>query len=195
MRMRPPGDFYLNPGRPGQQIRCPNRSPAREGANMPVYLSERDISSETEGLESVLIVPCRFCPAASMAVRTGTPYIELFRRWLKTDAYERYLRDLRGRFEDRGIRTTVFRSRFIHQFVLCMWSRRRRRKLADRARRFDAVVVTGCEAAGQTVKNALRATPCRVVQALKSEGIMSIQPKLRPPCNLELELESVTSIP
>jgi len=49
---------------------------------MPFYLRESDVVSELGGLQSVLIVPCRFCPAASVAVRERAPYIEPFRRLL-----------------------------------------------------------------------------------------------------------------
>ena len=43
---------------------------------MPFYLD--DIENLGEGLDckSILIVPCRFCPAASKAVRLGEPYFD-----------------------------------------------------------------------------------------------------------------------
>ena len=59
---------------------------------------------------------------------------------------------------------------------------------------FDTVVVIGCEAAGKTVRDALEATDCRVIQGMRSEGIMSIQPRFHPPGNLLLELQSVTPL-
>jgi hypothetical protein len=159
---------------------------------MPVYLKETDVAPEVDGLKSVLIVPCRFCPAASSAVRSNKPYIELFRRFLKTASYERFIKTMKRGFEDRGIKTSVFKSRLLHQFVLCMWSSKRRKKLLERARQHEAVVVVGCEAAGQTVRDTLESTDCRVIQGMRSEGIMSIQPRFHLPCNLSLELESVT---
>ncbi len=45
---------------------------------MPFYLRDRDFSSDMATVHSALIVPCRFCPAASLAVRERKPYIELF---------------------------------------------------------------------------------------------------------------------
>ncbi len=44
---------------------------------MPLYVKESNILSQAAGLQSVLIVPCRFCPAISMAVKEKKPYIEL----------------------------------------------------------------------------------------------------------------------
>ncbi len=73
-----------------------------------------------------------------------------------------------------------------------MWTSRRRRKLLKRAREHDAVVVLGCEAAGQTVREALKSTDCKVIQGMESEGIMSIKPVVRLPAKLSLELESIT---
>lgn len=56
---------------------------------MPFYLEVTDVVPEVANFKSVLIVPCRFCPAASMAVRSDEPYIEFPRRGLKTASYER----------------------------------------------------------------------------------------------------------
>lgn len=161
---------------------------------MPVYLKETDVGSEVAGLESVLIVPCRFCPAASLAVKNDKPYIELFRRFLKTASYESFIKAMKRGFEQQGIRTSVFKSRLLHQFVLCMWSARRRAKLRERAKQHDAVVVVGCDAAGQTVRDSLKNTGCKVIQGMRSEGIMSIQPRMHAPCNISLQLESVSPL-
>ena len=159
---------------------------------MPFCFEAKDVLPEVESYKSVLIVPCRFCPAASMAVKNNEPYIEFPRRFLKTAAYERELAGMKNSFEERGIKTSVFKSRFLHQFVLCMWTARRRNALLERAREFEAVVVIGCEAAVATVRSTLESTACHVIPGLRSEGIMSIQPKFSLPCNLSLDLESVT---
>ena len=55
---------------------------------MPIYLKDKSEFPELERFKSVLIVPCRFCPAASMAVRKNKPYFEFLRRFLKTGSYE-----------------------------------------------------------------------------------------------------------
>ena len=159
---------------------------------MPFCFEVKDVSPEVVNFKSVLIVPCRFCPAASMAVKNNEPYIEFPRRSLKTASYERHLADMKDSFEKRGIKTSVFKSNLLHQFVLCMWTAKRRGALLERAKKFEAVVVMGCEAAVATVRSTLESTTCHVIPGLRSEGIMSIQPKFSLPCNLRLELESVT---
>src|SRR5512139_1436599 len=117
---------------------------------MPFYLKDRDISSDIGMVDSVLIVPCRFCPAASLAVRERKPYIELFRKFLRTPSYESYIQVLKSSLESQGIRTGVFDSKLPHQFVLCMWTSGRRKGLARHAIGYDAIIVLGCDAAVET---------------------------------------------
>ncbi len=107
---------------------------------MPFYLKDRDISADIASVHSALIVPCRFCPAASLAVREKEPYIELLRTFLRTPSYESYVQALKSRLERRGIRTEVFDSKLPHQFVICMWTSGRREELAKQAARYDAVI-------------------------------------------------------
>jgi len=159
---------------------------------MPFYLDEQEVVSHVDGLESVLIVPCRFCPAASAAVRSGEPYIEFPRSSLQTASYERLIARVKADLEDLGIRADVFKSHLVHQFVLCMWSSKRRRKLARRARDYDALVVMGCEAAVDTVRDAIKPSDCRVIQGVKTEGVMSIQPRFSFPATVRLELQGVS---
>jgi hypothetical protein len=161
---------------------------------MPIYLDEADISSAVDGCKSVLIVPCRFCPAASMAVRTGEPYFEPHRRFLKTASYERLINRVRQGLQERGVKTGVFRSRLLHQFVLCMWTSRRRRKLLKQAKGYEALVVMGCESAVQTVRDSVQPSSCRVIPGMMPRGVMGVKPSFHLPCNLRLELESVTPV-
>jgi hypothetical protein len=161
---------------------------------MPILLNERDTISEASGLASVLIVPCRFCPAATAAVRNNAPYIELFRHGLATASYERQIQRIKNKFEAEGLKADVFRSRMPHQFVLCMWTSRRRGQLAELARKYDAVVVLGCEAAVESVRESVKSTACKVIKGMAAEGIMSIRPTFSLPCNISLELESVEPV-
>ena len=161
---------------------------------MPFYLKELDILPQVDGLRSVLIVPCRFCPAASLAVRKNKPYIELFRRFLRTEAYESFIRSLVHRLEKTGIRTAVFDSKLPHQFVACMWTYKRRRELATRAAEFESVVVLGCDAMVETVRESIDSTSCRVIQGMEIEGLMNVLPAVEFPFKLSLGLQGVTPV-
>ncbi len=162
---------------------------------MPFYLEETDILSRVKGLRSVLIVPCRFCPAASLAVKEGKPYLEPFRRFLRTEAYESFIRALRHELEARGIRTAVFDSKLPHHFVTCMWTSGRRRQLAERAAAFEGVVVLGCEATAETVRLAIGSADCQVISGMEIlSGIMNVRPVVRLPFTISLELQGVTPV-
>ena len=161
---------------------------------MPVYLKQIDEYPELESFKSVLIIPCRFCPAASMAVRTNRPYFEFLRKFLKTAPYEELIETIKSNLEEKGVKADVFRSYWPHQFVVCMWTIRRRKKLLKLASQYDALVVLGCEAAVDTIHDAVKQTTCKVFQGMRSEGIMSIQPQFHLPCNISLELNNVTPL-
>lgn len=158
---------------------------------MPVYLKDIDEFPELEKFESVLIVPCRFCPAASLAVRRNKPYFEFFRRFLETASYEQLIETIKSNLEKKGVKTDVFKSKLLHQFVVCMWTSRRRKKLSEHARKYEALVVLGCEAAVQTIHDSVKSTSCKVFQGMRSEGIMTIKPSFNLPCNISLELDKI----
>ncbi len=159
---------------------------------MPFYLKAEDDISEVAKFKTVLIIPCRFCPAASMAVRRNEPYIEFFNRFLKTASYEQHIKTVKSNLEIKGVKTSVFRSKSLHQFVLCMWTSKRREKLLQRANKYEALLVMGCEAAVQIVHDTVKTTSCQVLQGMKSEGIMCVKPRFHLPCNISLELDSIT---
>ena len=159
---------------------------------MPFHFKPiNDISKFTQ-FKSVLIIPCRFCPAASASITANEPYFEFLRTFLKTDSYERDIKNLKSQFEVEGIKVDVFESKIIHQFVLCMWTEKRRKKLLKRAKEYEALIVLGCEAAVNTVSDAVQSSSCKVFQGLETEGVMSIQPRLHLPANISLELQSLT---
>ncbi len=161
---------------------------------MPFLLKDRDISSDITGIRSVLIVPCRFCPAASFAVREKKPYIELFRRFLRTAPYESYIQALRSRLENEGVRTGVFDTKSPNQFVLCMWPAQRRRKLARRATGYDAVIVLGCDAAVEAARHSVESNSCRIIPGMTAEGVMNIIPTVRFPFKIWLDVVSVSRV-
>lgn len=158
---------------------------------MPFLLKDRDLSQDLAKVHSALIVPCRFCPAASLAVRTKTAYMKLA-RGVRTPPYESYVRALRSRLELQGIRTAVFDSRLPHHFVMCMWPSGRRKALARRAAGHEAMIVLGCDAAVETARSC--ANGCRVVPGMAVEGIMNVVPRLRSPFDIHLDVHSVTRV-
>ncbi len=161
---------------------------------MPFYLNDRDVTADLAGVRSVLIVPCRFCPAASLAVRKDAPYIQLFRKLLRTPAFEEHIGALRSRLVRAGIRTEVFESRFPLHFVLCMWTSGRRERLARRAAGYEAMMVLGCDAAVDTVRSCAGRSGCRVIPGMEAEGIMNVAPNLRFPFDVWLDMRSVTRV-
>ena len=158
---------------------------------MPVYLKDIRDFPELERFKSVLIVPCRFCPAASLAVRRNKPYFEFFRRFLKTASYEKLIETIKSNLDKKGVKTDVFKSKWLHQIVVCMWTSRRRKKLLERANEYEALVVLGCEAAVQTIHDSVKSTSCEVFQGMRSEGIMTVKPSFHLPCNISLELDKI----
>jgi hypothetical protein len=161
---------------------------------MPFLLKDRDISSDITAIRSVLIVPCRFCPAASLATRERKPYIDLFHRFLRTPSYESHIQALRSRLESEGIRTGVFDTISPNHFVVCMWSAERRKNLARRAMGYDALIVLGCDAAVETARHSIESDNCRVIPGMTAEGIMNVIPTVRFPFNIGLEVVSVTRV-
>ncbi len=161
---------------------------------MPFYLKESNIVPQVTGLQSVLIVPCGFCPAASLAVKEKKPYIELFRKLWRTEAYESFIKALKRRLEKKGIKTAVFDIKLPHHYVACMWTYGRRRELAKRAAKFEGVVVLGCEATVEIVRDAIKSSDCRVIEGMEGEGIMNVVPIVSFPFNISLEVQGITSV-
>lgn len=161
---------------------------------MPVYLKETQEFEKLAQFAKVLIIPCRFCPAASLAISSNTPYFEFFRHLLQTDAYERYIDTMKTELERRGVKVDVFKSRLLHQFVVCMWTSRRRSKLRKRAETYDALMVLGCEAAVQTIMDSLDDLPIPMIQGMRTEGIMSILPQFQYPGSITLQINSITPL-
>jgi len=161
---------------------------------MPFYLKDRDISADLTGIRSALIVPCRFCPAVTLAVRERKPYLQPFRRLLRTASYESYVRGLRVRLASQGIRTEVFDSKLPHQFVVCMWTAGRRQELARQAAGYDAVIVLGCDAAVEAIRSSLRSVDCRIIAGMEVEGIMNVIPSVRFPFTVSLEVSGLSRV-
>jgi hypothetical protein len=160
---------------------------------MPFYLKEVDVVPEVAKYHSALIVLCRFCPAASTAVRKQQPYFEPWRRFVNTESYEQLIRNMQSRLQKEGVKTSVFRGSLIN-FIICMWTSGQREKLLNIAHQYEAVVVMGCEASYHSVCDMLAATDCKVFHGMESEGVFDVTPRFHLPFNISLELNSVTPI-
>jgi hypothetical protein len=164
---------------------------------MPIYLKDVDVVSEVAKFKSALIVLCRFCPAASLAMRKDTPYIEFFRRFSETESYEQLISNMQSRLEKKGLKTNVFKGNLFPMplnYIICFWNSGQRKKLLKHAQQYEAIVVMGCEAAYQSVCNILKSTDCKIFLGMESEGVFEAIPKFRLPLNISLELSNVLPV-
>ncbi len=163
---------------------------------MPVYLESRDVSADLADFDSVLIVCCPVCPPMSLAMQQRSPFVEFFSRGFKTRAFEEYIQSIREPLERCGVRTGVY-STHLPCAMMCLWTEGQRRRLPKRVRKYEAVLVLGCDSATYTVKEALRHTDCRVIQAMRVGGTVNGTAKFRLPMTIELDMhpESRKGIP
>ncbi len=160
---------------------------------MPIHFEDRDVVSAAEGMRSALIVPCNLCPAVTVATRQNRPFMRFLRNPIKSVPFEEYLETMRGRLHEQGVSTKVFRSSIYHQWFMCMWTERRRKKLAREARKYDAVIVLGCDSATETVRDAVP-PEVKVIEGMKTTGIMNGRIGFKPPDNLVFEGCQVVAI-
>lgn len=154
---------------------------------MPIHLHDLDVVSQAAGVNSALIVPCNLCPAVTVAVNQKQPFMKLFRSVLKSAPFERYIKDLQSRLSDSGVTTKVFKSNIYHQWFLCMWTDRRRRKLQKQAKQYDAVIVLGCDTANETVRDAVEPTGARVIEGMQVAGLMNAKLSFQLPANISFK--------
>jgi hypothetical protein len=154
---------------------------------MPIHLHDLDVVSQAAGVNSALIVPCNLCPAVTVAVNQKQPFMKLFRSVLKSAPFEQYIKDLQSRLSESGVTTKVFKSTIYHQWFLCMWTDRRRRKLQKQAEQYDAVIVLGCDTANETVRDAVQPTGARVIEGMQVAGLMNAKLSLQLPANISFK--------
>jgi hypothetical protein len=154
---------------------------------MPIHLNDLDVVSEVAGLSSALIVPCKLCPAVTVAVREKKPFIQFFRSFLKSAPFAQHIRALQSRLREKGVKTKVFKSNLYHQWFLCMWTSGRRKKLQKYAKQYEAVIVLGCDSATETVRDLVKSTDSKVIEGMEVAGIMNAQLKFHLPCNISFE--------
>ena len=148
---------------------------------MPIHFKDLDVVSEVSGSSSALIVPCNMCPAATVAVKENKPFLKIFRSILKSVPFEQYISALQSRLRNNGVKTEVFKSLPYHQWFMCMWTARKRKKLQKCLEGYDTVVVLGCESATATVRDVVKSETCKVIEGMKVEGIMNAQLKFQFP--------------
>ena len=154
---------------------------------MPLHFENLDVVSEVSGLSSALIVSCNMCPAVTVAVREGKPFIRLFRSILKSVPFEQYQKSLQFQLREHGVDTKIFKSIPYHQWFMCMWTSGKRKKLQKCAEKYDAVIVLGCESAIETVRDAVKSYDCKVIEGMETTGIMNAELRFNLPGNVSFE--------
>ena len=154
---------------------------------MPIHFEDLDVVSEVAGLSSALIVPCKMCPAVTVAERERKPFIELFKSFLKSAPFEQYLREMQSLLKENGVNTDVFKSYIPHQWFMCMWTSSQRKKLKKFLSQYEAVIVLGCDSATATVRDLVKSTNCKVIEGMEVTGIMNAQLRFHLPCDVSFE--------
>jgi len=161
---------------------------------MPIHFKDLDVVSEVAGSSSALIVPCNMCPAATVSVREGKPFMQLFRSFLRSGPFEQYLRKLQSRLRENGVTTKVFKSIPYHQWFMCMWTSGKRKKLKKEAEKYEAVIVLGCDSATKTVRDVVKSSNCKVIEGMKVTGIMNAKLSFKMPGTISFEDCNTVSI-
>jgi len=151
---------------------------------MPLHFEDLDVVSAAKDSKSALIVPCNMCPAATVADRENKPFLRLLKDFLKSAPFEKYISTLQDRLLEQGVRSKVFKSHLPHQWFLCMWTAARQKKLQKHARRYDTVVVLGCESATRTVRDSIGSNNCKLIEGMETTGIMNTKLSMRFPCDI-----------
>ena len=154
---------------------------------MPIHFNDLDVVSAAAELQSALIVPCNMCPAATVAVREKTPFMQFFRSFFKSLPFEQYIGKLQSRLREQGVDTKVFRSNLYHQWFMCMWTSAQRKKLQEAVKKYEAVIVFGCDSATETVRDAVKSTDCKVIEGMEVAGIMNATLRFHLPCNVSFD--------
>ena len=148
---------------------------------MPIHLDDVNVISKTTWQSSALIIPCYMCPAVTVAVKEEKPFLQFFSHFLKSPSFERYIKTLQSNLEENGVSSSVFKSHFVHQWFLCMWSSGRRKKLQRQIEQYDYVIVLGCDSATETVRDLINKDDVKVIQGMKVTGFMNAKMRFHLP--------------
>ena len=154
---------------------------------MPIHLDALDVVAEVEGSGSALIVACNMCAGASLAMKEGRPFLQFCKSLLKSPPLERHIKKLESQLNGKGVKAKKFKAGIIQQFFLCLWTRRQRSKFHQYAKRYDAVVVPGCDSAIDTVRDSVEGTGCKVIKGTEVAGVMNTRPRFHLPCDISFE--------
>jgi hypothetical protein len=86
-----------------------------------------------------------------------------------------------------GVESEVFGCTIPHQWFMCMWDSKIRKRLQSAARSHGAVVVMGCHSATVTVNEAVESLGCKVVEGMETTGIMNAQLSVQWPGEIRFE--------
>ena len=153
---------------------------------MPLHLEPLDLYDELQHYSSVLIVSCPVCPPVSLASDRQMPFMEFFKRGIKTPAYENFLGEVREQLEQGGVKTGVFTS-YLPCPATCLWTAGQRNRLLKQAGEFDVALVMGCESARHTVEETLKDTNCDAVLAMQLVGVTNANLKFEFPLTIRLD--------
>ena len=151
---------------------------------MPLHFEDLDVVSAAKDSKSALIVPCNMCPAATVADRENKPFLRIFNDFLKSAPFEKYIATLQERLMEQGVHSKVFKSNLPHQWFLCMWTAARQRKLQKHAKRYDTVIVLGCESATRTIRDSIGSTNCKIIEGMETTGIINTKLSMQFPCDI-----------
>jgi hypothetical protein len=133
-----------------------------------------------------VIVSCPVCPRVALAVQKDSPLIEILKSGLKTRAFEDHVKQIRELLEQRGVRSSVL-SMYAPIPMMCLWTQGQRKRLMKRAKEVEAVLVLGCDSATYTVRQALKDTECKIIQAMRMTGITNATVKFQFPINVTFQ--------
>jgi hypothetical protein len=68
-----------------------------------------------------------------------------------------------------------------------MWTSAQRKKLQEAVKKYEAVIVLGCDSATETVCDAVKSTDCKVIEGMEVAGIMNATLRFHLPCNVSFD--------
>jgi hypothetical protein len=75
-----------------------------------------------------------------------------------------------------------------------MWTSAQRRRLQEAAKQHEAVIVLGCDSATETVHDSVKSIDCKVIEGMKTAGIMNAKLRFHLPCNVSFEDSKIVPI-